>query len=76
MKFKYLAVISLLLLIMISWVACMHKGNSGDPALPDHVSYNFNIRPILSDKCFKCHGPDANKRAAGWCWSRPEGRQG
>lgn len=28
------------------------------------VSYNFQIRPILSDKCFKCHGPDANKREA------------
>ena len=32
--------------------------------VPDVVSYNFNIRPILSDKCFKCHGPDANKRQA------------
>src|SRR5215475_4622096 len=32
--------------------------------IPDVVSYNFNIRPILSDKCFKCHGPDANKRQA------------
>ncbi len=29
------------------------------------VSYNFDIRPILSDKCFACHGPDANKREAG-----------
>jgi hypothetical protein len=28
------------------------------------VSYNFHIRPILSDKCFACHGPDANKREA------------
>jgi len=32
--------------------------------LPDSVSYNFDIRPILSDKCFACHGPDANKRKA------------
>ncbi|PRY87989.1 cytochrome c [Mongoliibacter ruber] len=31
----------------------------------DQVSYNFHIRPILSDKCFACHGPDANKREAG-----------
>lgn len=29
------------------------------------VSYNFDIRPILSDKCFACHGPDAKKREAG-----------
>ncbi|GAA4432504.1 hypothetical protein GCM10023091_04700 [Ravibacter arvi] len=29
------------------------------------VSYNFEIRPILSDKCFACHGPDAGKREAG-----------
>lgn len=33
--------------------------------IPDSVSYNFHIRPILSDKCFICHGPDANKRQAG-----------
>lgn len=30
----------------------------------DLVDYNFDIRPILSDKCFKCHGPDANQRKA------------
>ncbi|WP_138991256.1 PSD1 and planctomycete cytochrome C domain-containing protein [Larkinella sp. C7] len=36
-----------------------------DEKLPDVVSYNFDIRPILSDKCLACHGPDANKREAG-----------
>lgn len=34
-------------------------------SIPDTVSYNFDIRPILSDKCYSCHGPDANKREAG-----------
>jgi mono/diheme cytochrome c family protein len=28
------------------------------------VRYNRDIRPILADKCFKCHGPDANERKA------------
>ncbi|WP_380919029.1 PSD1 and planctomycete cytochrome C domain-containing protein [Sphingobacterium anhuiense] len=32
--------------------------------IPDSISYNFHVRPILSDKCFACHGPDANKRDA------------
>ena len=28
------------------------------------LSYNRDIRPILSDNCFYCHGPDANHRKA------------
>jgi len=44
--------------------ACNHPSSIEDQ-VPDVVSYNFNIRPILSDKCYKCHGPDASKRQAG-----------
>lgn len=33
--------------------------------IPQHVEFKFQVRPILSDKCFKCHGPDANQRKAG-----------
>ncbi|MCF1715677.1 DUF1553 domain-containing protein [Flavihumibacter sp. RY-1] len=33
--------------------------------LPDKVDYNLHVKPILSDKCFACHGPDQAKREAG-----------
>lgn len=32
---------------------------------PDKIDYNLHIKPILSDRCFKCHGPDKNKIEAG-----------
>ena len=32
--------------------------------IPEVVDFNFHVRPILSDRCFKCHGPDAAVRKA------------
>ena len=64
MRSKLFYVIVFFIGCVCTWVSCMHGEDSKEPAMPDVVSYNFNIRPILSDKCFKCHGPDANARKA------------
>lgn len=30
--------------------------------LPEVVDFNYHVRPILSDRCYSCHGPDKNAR--------------
>ncbi len=65
MKSRLLLVIILFFSLVCTWVSCFQNENSNEPSMPDVVSYNFHIRPILSDKCFKCHGPDVSKQEAG-----------
>jgi hypothetical protein len=43
------------------------------PGLPEVVDFNFHVRPILSDRCFKCHGPDDRTRKAGLRFDTREG---
>jgi Protein of unknown function (DUF1553)/Protein of unknown function (DUF1549)/Concanavalin A-like lectin/glucanases superfamily/Planctomycete cytochrome C len=31
-------------------------------SLPDKVDFHFHVKPILSDRCFACHGPDEKAR--------------
>ncbi len=33
--------------------------------LPHELDFNIHVKPILSDKCFLCHGPDMQKQQAG-----------
>ena len=41
--------------------------------LPERVDYNLHVKPILSDRCFACHGPDNAKQKAGLRLDTPEG---
>jgi hypothetical protein len=62
------------------WSSCTHLSTLSKPAdvvaaeatLPDKVDYNLHVKPILSDRCFACHGPDKNKQQAGLRLDTPE----
>ncbi len=41
--------------------------------VPEKVDFNFHVRPILSDKCFSCHGPDDRARKGGLSLHTKEG---
>ena len=40
--------------------------------VPETIDFNFHVRPILSDRCFSCHGPDERSRKAGLRLDREE----
>ncbi|WP_152267056.1 PSD1 and planctomycete cytochrome C domain-containing protein [Agriterribacter humi] len=66
MKKKYIVILFCLIggIALFTFI-CFSGKKSSNINKPDAISYNFQVRPILSDKCYACHGPDANKREAG-----------
>ncbi|MEM6631695.1 MAG: DUF1549 domain-containing protein, partial [Bacteroidota bacterium] len=68
--------IPLFFLLLIFLFACKDPSSELmgqlDTPLPEVVDFNYHIKPILSDRCFACHGPDANKREAGLRLDLPE----
>ncbi len=47
---------------LILWLGVCTNVHS--ESVPEQISFNRDIRPILSDKCFFCHGPDDKHREA------------
>src|SRR5438874_2483744 len=41
-------------------------------AAQKRIDYNRDVRPILSEECFICHGVDSNRRQAGLRLDKPE----
>lgn len=67
-KIVIIAILAVLLSLLYAFkTGIFNKGKDAyaDLKVPDVVDYNFHIKPILSDNCYTCHGPDANKRKAG-----------
>ena len=52
------------LLVSVCLGVAVARGEVGVRAIPERVEFNRDVRPILADKCFYCHGPDASHRKA------------
>ena len=72
-----------LALLVFASLACSLSNCRSKSSLPDHlqdiarnipkqVDFNFHVKPILSDRCFNCHGPDEENLEAGLRLDDPE----
>ena len=49
------------MLVLLGMSVTQQVTHSEEP-LPDKVTFNRHIRPILSENCYQCHGPDRHQR--------------
>ncbi|MEO5603293.1 MAG: PSD1 and planctomycete cytochrome C domain-containing protein [Cyclobacteriaceae bacterium] len=66
----------LILINTAIWQACTKKTvdeKQNSSFKKGKVDFNYHVKPILSDKCFACHGPDVKKRQAEFRLDTEEG---
>ncbi|MBK8001308.1 MAG: DUF1549 domain-containing protein [Verrucomicrobia bacterium] len=52
--------------ILLVWMACTSLASQTHAApKSDRIDFNRDVRRILSENCFNCHGPDAKERKGG-----------
>jgi hypothetical protein len=51
-------------LFLVAMVALAQKQGADAPRSPKKLHYNRDVRPILAENCFACHGADSAARKA------------
>lgn len=57
--FRVLILLTAMTIPIVYFSSCQQSHSA---ALPDTVDFNYDIRPILVQKCYLCHGPDPSSR--------------
>ena len=51
-------------LIVAVWLPSFRSVGAADDAVSPRIDFSRDIRPLLSDRCFTCHGPERKSRRA------------
>ncbi|MEM1135482.1 MAG: DUF1553 domain-containing protein [Bacteroidota bacterium] len=73
MKGKFIIFSGFISILLLTFCIEEREDNKNNQKIPEKISFNFHVKPILSDKCFACHGPDNNSRKAGLRLDTEEG---